>query len=405
MDTLDKLKLLGESAKYDVCASTATRGGKVKNAALGATRPAGVCHSFTPDGRCISLFKVLLSNHCEKDCAYCPNRADRDVRRARFAAEELAGLFIEFYRRNYVEGLFLSSGVFGSTSRTMGEILQVAELLRRKYRFGGYIHLKILPGATEAEISAAAALANRVSLNIEAPSAAHLARLSLTKNYEEDILSGMNRLHKVLDGRQDVTHSTQYIVGAAGETDQEILSSASGLYATRNLKRAYFSAFQPVDATPLDNAAATPLVRENRLYQSDFLLRLYGFRLEDLVFADSGNLYEDLDPKLAMALHRPDIFPLEINTAGYADLLKVPGIGPQSAAKVTAVRRRHRLYQPDELKNLGVVVKRALSFITINGRFFGSRPLLDKPQRPQYQQLSLWGDGHDQMLIGAGFHH
>lgn len=391
METIEKLKLLGEGAKYDVCASTATRTNKLKHWDLGVTQPAGVCHSFTPDGRCISLFKVLLSNYCERDCVYCPNQASRDVPRTRFGADELAKLFIEFYRRNYVEGLFLSSGVFQSTSHTMEEMLKVAELLRKQYKFGGYIHLKILPGSQEAEIRAAIRLANRVSLNMEAPSAQHLSRLSQTKHFGNEILAGMAHLHQLLSGRRDVNHSTQYIVGAAGESDYDILRSVTDLYTNYSLRRAYFSAFQPVEATPLSTLTPTPLMRENRLYQSDFLIRLYGFRLHDLVFTDSGHLYEDMDPKLAFALHRPELFPMEINTASHEQLLKVPGIGPRSAAKIITLRCQHRLTNPSELKNIGIVVKRALSFITINGRFFGSQSFLSKPVRQNYQQLALWG--------------
>ena len=390
METLAKLKLLGEGAKYDVCASTASPGSKLKQSALGNTRPAGVCHSFTPDGRCISLFKVLLSNHCERDCVYCPNRAGRDIPRTRFDAEELAKLFIEFYRRNYVEGLFLSSGIFHSPGRTMADMIKVAELLRKNYKFGGYIHLKILPGTPEAEIRTAINLANRVSLNMEAPSASHLSKLSQTKGFASELLTGMSQLSRILQGRQDVSHSTQYIVGAAGESDQEILRSVTDLYSGYSLRRAYFSAFQPVESTPLGTAAATPLRRENRLYQSDFLMRLYGFKFQDLVFSTAGNLYEDMDPKMAFALHNTALFPLEVNQAPYSDLLKVPGIGPKSASSIVAIRRRHRLSSPEELKNTGVVIKRALSFITINGRFLGSRPMLNKPRREQYQQLALW---------------
>lgn len=403
METLEKLKVLGEGAKYDVCASTATRTTKFKNAAMGDTRPAGVCHSFTPDGRCISLFKVLLSNYCEKDCAYCPNRAERDVPRTRFGADELANLFIDFYRRNYVEGLFLSSGVFHSTGHTMTEMIKVAEILRHRYRFGGYIHLKILPGSAEADIQAAAKLANRVSLNMEAPTQEHLAKLSKTKQFGSDIINGMSRINKILRQEDDVSHSTQYIVGAAGESDKDILGSVTDLYTNYSLRRAYFSAFQPVALTPLDIRTATPLLRENRLYQSDFLLRLYGFTFDDLVFNGTGNLYDDLDPKMAFALHRPELFPLEVNKASYQDLLKVPGIGPRSAARIVQVRKNYRLNDPAELRNAGVVIKRALSFLTISGRFYGSRKLLDKRNRENYQQLSLWGDDRDLMLASSGF--
>lgn len=398
MEIEQKLKLLGEGAKYDVCAATAARPGKHPRPAIGRTSPAGVCHSFTPDGRCISLFKVLLTNYCERDCAYCPNRAARDVPRTRFAADELAKLFMEFYRRNYVEGLFLSSGVWHSTARTMEEIIKVAEILRYHYRFGGYIHLKIIPGATPAEIEKAAALANRISLNMEAPTASHLARLSRTKQFAGELLSGMASIRDVLRHRQDTTHSTQYIVGAAGESDRDILLSVTRLYQEYELKRAYFSAFQPVAATPLATVKATPLIRENRLYQSDFLLRLYGFSFDDIVFDATGNLDLSLDPKLAYALHNPQLFPLEINKASYRELLKVPGIGPRSAAKIVQVRRAYRFSDPAQLKNIGVVTKRALAFLTVNGKYYGNRRLLQAPKREYYQQLSLWGDDRDLLL-------
>jgi len=402
LDTLDKLKILGEGAKYDVCASTAARSSKIRNPAIGNTSPSGICHSFTPDGRCISLFKVLLTNYCEKDCSYCPNQLNRDVPRSRFQAEELAKLFIEFYRRNYVEGLFLSSGIMHSTSSTMNEIIKVAELLRHHYQFGGYIHLKVLPGASASEVQAAAAVADRISLNMEAPSAAHLAKLSRAKQYGAELLNTMATISTHVRRHQDITHTTQYIIGAAQESDQDILTSANDLYHSYNLKRAYFSAFQPVANTPLSHLSATPLIRENRLYQSDFLLRLYGFHLNELVFDTTGNLDPTLDPKLAYALHHPELFPLDINIVSYQQLLKVPGIGPRSAARIVQVRRDHRFNDPRELKNAGVVIKRALSFLTINGHYFGNRRLLDAPRRHSYEQLTLWGDTRDLTTITGG---
>lgn len=405
METLDKLTILGEGAKYDVCASTASRTSKVKNAAIGANLPSGCCHSFTPDGRCISLFKVLMTNYCEKDCAYCPNQAGRDVPRSRFAADELAGLFMDFYRRNYVEGLFLSSGVWHSTSATMGDMIKVAEILRHRHRFGGYIHLKILPGASDGEIATAMALADRVSLNMEAPTAGHLAKLSRAKQFGGEILGGMARIHRHIKGARGVSHTTQYIVGAAAESDRDILSSTDTLYRSYGLKRAYFSAFQPVPKTPLGHLPATPLLRENRLYQTDWLLRLYGFTLGEMVFDGGGNLDQELDPKLAYALHHPDLFPLDVNKAPYETLLRVPGIGPRSAARIVQVRRGHRFADPRELKNAGVVLKRALSFITLDGRFFGSRALAARPDRRAYSQLTLWGDDRDTVLAAAGVDH
>jgi len=401
METLDKLQLLGEGAKYDICASTSSCAVKARNAAIGRSLPSGVCHSFTPDGRCISLFKVLLTNYCERDCAYCPNRAGRDVPRTRFAAEELAALFMEFYRRNYVEGLFLSSGIWHSPAATMQDIIKVAELLRQRYRFGGYIHLKILPGAADAEIAAAMRLANRVSLNIETPTQAHLVRLSRSKNFTGEILTGLRRISSHLGQRRDVSHTTQFIVGAAQESDQDILTSTASLYQQYRVKRAYFSAFQPVPGTPLAGLPPAPLLRENRLYQSDFLLRRYGFTVGELIFDSSGNLDLELDPKLAYALHHPELFPVDVNRVPYQTLLRVPGIGPQSAARIVQIRRTMRFTDPCELKNVGVVLKRALSFITIDGRFFGNRRLLARPERHSYRQLSLWGDDLDRLFAAA----
>lgn len=403
MEILNKLKLLGEAAKYDVCASTAANINKVKNAAVGQTMPSGICHSFTPDGRCISLFKVLLTNYCERDCAYCPNQAARDVPRARFAPDELARLFMEFYRRNYVEGLFLSSGLWHSPGQTMNEIIKVAEILREAYKFGGYIHLKILPGAEDSEIAAALKLANRVSLNMEAPTGKHLAKLSKRKNFAGELLGGMAKISAHLAKHSGTTHTTQYIIGAAGESDRDIILSANKLYKSYQLKRAYFSAFQPVENTPLSTIPATPLLRENRLYQTDFLLRTYGFTVNDLVFESEGNLDLNIDPKLAFALNNAQLFPLEINKASYQDLLKVPGIGPRTARKIIYIRRHHALKDFFELKNIGIVLKRALSFVTLNGKFFGNRALLTKPSRPLYQQLSLWGDDRDIMLTNSFF--
>ena len=354
-------------------------------------RPGGVCHSFTPDGRCISLFKVLLSNHCDRDCAYCPNQSSRDIPRTRFAAEELATLFMEFFRRNYVEGLFLSSGVIGSTAHTMSEMIKVVELLRGRHDFNGYIHLKILPGAADADIARAVELADRISLNMEAPSATHLSRLSRVKQFDRDILGGIARIHQHVKKHAGITHSTQYIVGAAGESDQDILGSADQLYGAYQLKRAYFSAFQPVSGTPLSGLAPTTLLRENRLYQSDFLLRQYQFSFQELVFGNDGNLDQELDPKLAYALGHPELYPLEVNQVSYAQLLRIPGIGPRSASRILRLRREYRLSDPRELKNAGVVTKRALAFLSINGRYFGDRRLLTRPRRDLYTQLTLWG--------------
>ena len=392
MDKFEKLALLGESAKYDVCASSSASPKKFRDADIGRTVPSGICHSFTPDGRCVSLFKVLLSNQCEKDCLYCPNRAGRDVPRSRFAPDELAELFMEFYRRNYVEGLFLSSGVRHSTGRTMQELLETVEILRYRYKFGGYVHLKILPGADEAETEKAVELANRVSLNMEAPTAAHLARLSRTKNFAGEIMSGISRISRYVRKQSGVSHSTQFIVGAAQESDRDILDSSVRLYTGYGLKRAYFSTFQPVPGTPLDGIAGTPLLREHRLYQADFLYRYYGFQMNELTYDPVGNLDLSMDPKQAFALRHPELFPLEINRATLAELLRIPGIGPRSAKKIVGLRRESLFRAVEDLTRIGVVTKRALPFILVQGKQYSSLPARSRCANGSVQ-TSLWENG------------
>lgn len=387
----EKVSLLGEAAKYDVCASSASCQPKISKNGLGRTMPSGVCHSFTPDGRCISLFKILMSNECQQDCVYCPNRVQRDIPRASFSAEELSTLFLDLYRRNYVEGLFLSSGIKSSCQSSMCEMLKTVEILRHKHKFNGYIHLKILPGCGDDIIRQAVLLANRVSLNIEVPNQTRLTALSKTKDFQRDLLSPLARIAGILAEHPGTTHTTQYIIGATGESDQEILNSANHLYSNYQLKRAYFSAFQPVEHTPLAVLPSTPLQRENRLYQSDFLLRLYSFQPSDLIFDQQGNLDLTLDPKLMYAVQNPQLFPMEINKASYQQLLRIPGIGPRSAERIISVRRQFRLNSPEELKNLGVVIKRALHYITINGKNHTALNWLAKPRAADFVQLSLWG--------------
>lgn len=386
----DKIAILGAAAKYDVCASSSSTQQKIGKSSLGRAAPSGVCHSFTPDGRCISLFKVLMTNECLKDCAYCPNRVQRDIPRTSFSAEELSTLFLDLYRKNYVEGLFLSSGVKDNCHSSMTDMLKTVEILRHKHKFGGYIHLKILPGCQSELIEQAAGLANRISLNMEVPNQQRLSTLSQTKSFQRDLLDPMATIAKVLGSHPGTTHTTQFIVGATGESDHEILHSTTNLYAKYQLKRAYFSAFQPVEQTPLATRPSAPLIRENRLYQSDFLLRLYGFRLEDLVFDSSGDLDLTLDPKLMFAIKNPALFPIEVNKASFAQLLRVPGIGPRSAERILKLRRQFNLTMPTELKNLGVVTKRALYYLTINGKHFANLNWLAKPRKEAFQQISLW---------------
>ncbi|KUO71631.1 MAG: radical SAM protein [Clostridia bacterium BRH_c25] len=387
---IKKLSILGAAAKYDICSSSASTGHKIAKAAMGNTVPSGVCHSFTPDGRCVSLLKVLMTNECEKDCSYCPNRVQRDVPRTAFAPEELSRLFINMYERNYVEGLFLSSGVRHGMADSTENMIKTIEILRLRYRFGGYIHLKMLPGISEQYISQAARLADRISLNLEAPNSDRLKVLSSSKNYEKDLLLPIKKIAGVVEQNPGTTHITQFIVGAAQETDREILTTVNDLYSSYNLKRAYFSAFSPVYDTPLENIAPAPPIRENRLYQSDFLMRFYDFKFKDFYFDGTGNLDLELDPKLIYAVRNPQLFPVEVNRASYEQLLRVPGIGPKSARKILQVRRQYRINSPMELKNMGISLKRCQKFITISGKCYDSTRWLLAPSQYEYEQLSMF---------------
>jgi len=387
---IEKLAVLGGAARYDICASSSSGASKIKNPLLGSPAASGICHSYTPDGRCVSLLKVLMTNECQQDCAYCTNRVQRDVRRTGFSPEELSKVFVELYKRNYVEGLFLSSGIRHSPARSMEEMIKTAEILRSRYRFGGYIHLKILPGSPSHLISEAVKHANRVSLNLEVPNEERLAFVSKTKKYKEDLLSSLNNITRTLPEHPGTTQTTQFVVGAARESDSETLAATSALYIRHRVKRVYFSAFQPIAGTPLETLPPAPLKRENRLYQADFLMRLYDFTLKDLVFDDSGNLDLDLDPKLMFAIKNPQLFPIEINSAGIKQLLRIPGIGPKSARKIVSTRRQFRFSSLEELKNAGVVVKRAAPFLTVNGKRFGDTTWLMNPQPSKFIQLSLW---------------
>jgi len=399
METFEKLKVLGGAARYDVCASSfSCRQAPSGSGRLGNPASSGICHSFLPDGRCVSLFRVLMTNACEQDCAYCVNRKSRNTPRTAFLPEELARLFIEFYVRNYVEGLFLSSGVCGSADATMQKMVKTVELLRLKYGYQGYVHLKILPGASHSLVERAGELADRMSVNLEAPNRKRLALLSPGKEMMTSILERMQWMHRLSqEGKIPSGQTTQFVVGPAGETDFELLRSVTWLYKNVGLRRAYFSAFIPVPQTPLENSERTPLLREHRLYQAEFLLRTYGFSLEELAFQGTNfNLPLDYDPKMVFALARPGRYPLEVNKASREDLLRVPGVGRRSAARILALRRQGRITDIQELKNLGVVVKRARPFITIMGRAQGHLETL-----LQGTQLNLWSPSRDHPLPGG----
>jgi putative DNA modification/repair radical SAM protein len=371
VDTEQKLEILGAAAKYDICASTSIRSPRPTDQnTIGSHAPAGICHSYTPDGRCVSLLKVLMTNACRNDCKYCVNRVSNDFERSGFEPEELAGLFIELYRRNYLEGIFLSSAVQRNANYTMERMIQTAEILRFKYRYRGYIHLKALPRTSPDLIERGAELADRMSVNLESPNPDRLKLIATEKNFMLDLIQPINVIQKQIQkGLLKAGQTTQFVVGAAGETDTELLRTTNWLYKAKNLKRAYFSAYVP----PIPHTSSpTPLLREHRLYQADWLMRFYQFELNDLVMRNDGNLSLDLDPKMVAALKNSGQFPVEINKAPFKMLLRIPGVGPTAARRIYRVRKEFKLTDLNELKNLGVVVKRAKPFILINGKAQGN---------------------------------
>jgi putative DNA modification/repair radical SAM protein len=365
MDRYEKMKLLARAAQYDLCASCGTQASRVRDDIGRWLYPAAL-----PDGKRVALLKVLQSNQCENDCAYCANRRSRDTHRCEFGPEELAVAFDELVRRSRAEGLFLSSAVCRSTTRTMERMIATVELVRFKYHFCGYVHLKLLPGCEEAAVERAVQLADRVSVNLEAPNAERLRSLTASKGFERDLLQPMRWAKQFRDqglgAKAGLT--TQFVVGAAGESDYEIMRTVDQLYRESGLTRGYFSAFQPISGTPLETLSATPPLREHRLYQSDYLFRRYGFALQDLTFDDSGNLCTDMDPKMAWARRHPEFFPVEINRASREQLLRVPGIGPRSATRILRIRRRDKFLHIEDLRATGAVASRAAPFILLGGR-------------------------------------
>ncbi len=365
MDRHEKMKLLARAAQYDLCAACGTSASRVRDEVGRWLYPAAL-----PDGKHIALLKVLQSNLCENDCFYCANRRSRDAQRGEFAPDELAAAFDELVRSGRAQGLFLSSAVCGSVARTMERMIATVELVRLKYEFHGYVHLKLLPGCEQATVERAVELADRVSVNLEAPNPGRLQRLSEVKRFEPDLMQPMRWAQRFRDqelgARSGIT--TQFVVGAAGESDWEILTTADRLYRDMGLQRAYYSAFQPITHTPLEHLPATPPLREHRLYQSDFLLRQYGFRLEDLVFDGAGSLNRECDPKLAWARAHPEFFPLEVNHASREQLLRVPGIGPRSVMRILQGRRQSRFRHIEDLQCAGVVAGRAAPFVLLDGR-------------------------------------
>jgi putative DNA modification/repair radical SAM protein len=403
MDIHEKLQILSGAARYDASCASSGCGREGPSRGTGNTSLGGICHSWADDGRCISLLKVLLSNDCRYDCAYCVNRSSNPVPRASFTAREVVDLTMDFYRRNYIEGLFLSSAVMKGPDQTMEEMVRVAEILRNEERFGGYIHLKVIPGSSSELIRRAGLAADRISVNIELPSSESLHRLAPQKSRESilgpmKLIGGQIGTSLVERGKSrkaprfaPAGQSTQMIIGASPETDFQILKLSQGLYNRINLKRVYYSAFVPVnDDNRLPVLASPPLLREHRLYQADWLLRFYGFSAEEILSDEAPNLDESFDPKTAWALRHPEFFPVEINCADYGTLLRVPGIGVTSARRIIAARR-FSVITPEGMKKIGVVMKRAKYFITCSGRPFEKTD----HQPARLRQRLLLGEGSE----------
>lgn len=382
MDVQRKLAILADAAKYDAsCASSGTekRDSRDKKGVGSTDAGLGICHSYAPDGRCISLLKILLTNACNYDCLYCVNRASSNVPRARFTVDEVVKLTIDFYRRNYIEGLFLSSGIIKNADYTMEQVVAVARRLREEHHFKGYIHLKTIPEASEALIAQAGRYADRLSINIEVPEEASLAKLAPEKDIRA-IRRTMGRLRLRLDEAKDAKktetcaraprfapagQSTQMIVGADAATDTTILHTSANLYGSYKLKRVYYSAFSPIpDASRSLPLSAPPLVREHRLYQADWLMRFYGFDVGEIVDPKADMLSLDIDPKLAWALRHRDRFPLDVNRASREDLLRVPGFGVKAVNRILATRRVSSIRAAD-LGRLHIPRNKALPFIVL----------------------------------------
>lgn len=372
----EKLQILADAAKYDVSCSSSGSNRKNKDKGVGNTGN-GICHSYTEDGRCVSLLKILFSNVCIFDCSYCVSRRSNDVKRAAFTVQEVVDLTMNFYRRNYIEGLFLSSGIFKSADHTMERMLQVVKKLRLEENFNGYIHLKTIPGASQEIITEAGLYVDRMSINLEMPTEAGLQKFAPEKTHAEvqkDLGIVRDRLIQLKDERKLIKtvpkfvpagQTTQMVVGAHSETDQDIILMADRHYKEFKLKRVYFSGYIPIN--PEEKAlpavgSAPPLLRENRLYQSDWLMRFYEFSADEIVDDQHPNLDLDIDPKLSWALRHPEAFPVDINRADYKMILRVPGIGVRSAKKIVQARRFGQIHI-DQLKRMGVAYNRAQHFI------------------------------------------
>lgn len=413
MDILKKLEILSDAAKYDVSCSSSGSNRKNKKDGLGNGSMAGICHSWSDDGRCISLLKILMTNYCIYDCVYCVNRSSNDLPRATFTPKEIVDLTINFYKRNYIEGLFLSSAVIKNPNYTMEQILEVVKALREKENFNGYIHTKTIPGADDRLVDEVGRYVDRMSVNIELPSENGLKLLAPNKT-KQDILNPMRFINNnIIQTREEkkifkfkpnfvpAGQTTQMIIGATDDTDFKILNLSENLYNTLNLKRVYYSAFIPVSTNPkLPLIKSPPLVRENRIYQADWLLRFYKFKAEELLDEFKPNFDLELDPKCDWAIRNMSFFPIEINKADYKTLLRIPGVGVKSAMRILSARKFTKLDFYD-LKKLGIVLKRAQHFITCNGKYFGVKTtnpdalrleIINPEKRKDIRQISMFDE-------------
>ncbi|MCF2490958.1 putative DNA modification/repair radical SAM protein [Dyadobacter sp. CY347] len=372
----EKLEILADAAKYDVSCSSSGSNRKNENKGLGDAEGTGICHTYTEDGRCVSLLKILLTNHCIYDCAFCVSRRSNDIKRAAFTVDEVVELTMNFYRRNYIEGLFLSSGIFKNADYTMERLVRIVKKLRNEQRFNGYIHLKTIPGASEELLKEAGMYADRMSINLEMPTESGLKLLAPEKSHEDvkkplDYIqqtitqfSSEKALIKSVPKFVPAGQSTQMVIGATPESDKEIMHTANAFYKNFSLKRVYYSGYIPIsqDARLPVIGSQPPLIRENRLYQTDWLMRFYGFDVKEILNDAHPNLDVDIDPKLSWALRNLEKFPVDVNTADYKMIMRVPGIGVASALKIVQARKFGRLHQ-DQLKKIGISFNKAKHFI------------------------------------------
>jgi putative DNA modification/repair radical SAM protein len=407
---MKKLEILSAAARYDVACTSSGTNRAGNRSGLGSAAQGGICHSFSADGRCISLLKILLTNVCIYDCKYCANRRSNDVPRASFTPQEVAELTLDFYRRNYIEGLFLSSAVIKSPDYTMELLLTALRTVREDYKFNGYIHVKAIPGADPALLHAIGLVTDRMSVNIEMPSEESLKLFALEKKKTDILLPMKYMTHQIKESKAEVVkyrhapqfvpagQATQLIVGASPDSDQRIVGLAEGLYNRYRLKRVFYSAYIPVTDNPMLPMVNPPMLREHRLYQADWLLRFYGFTAKELFVREDENLSLNVDPKCHWALRHLEYFPVEINKADYKTLLRVPGIGQRSAERIVAARKISSLDFP-QLKKIGVVLKRAKYFITCRGKMLEKVTLLpevlemrltENKVGEQYAQLGLF---------------